>query len=237
MQENKFTTGLNGLDKLIGGIETGVITQFFGEFGSGKSILVQQLSVTVQLPKEKKGLEGRVIFLDCENTFYPDRIIKISKRFNLEYNEVLKNILYKRIWNFDEQIKILKIIKDYIKKYNVKLLIIDSLTTHLRGEYTGLDIIALRQSMLKKHLSELLDIASYYDIACVITNHVLSTTHDEKKWKLKPVGGNLIGYYCKYIIQLGKIGDKRFAKIYEESEEEKNYTLFTIKDDGLHDVG
>lgn len=54
-------TGGKQLDALLGGgIETGSITEFFGEFRSGKTQLMHTLCVTSQLSKESGGAEGRV---------------------------------------------------------------------------------------------------------------------------------------------------------------------------------
>lgn len=59
----RITTGSKELDGLIGGgVETGAITECFGEFGSGKSQIGFQLAVNVQLPVEQGGLNGQVIF-------------------------------------------------------------------------------------------------------------------------------------------------------------------------------
>jgi len=54
----KLTTGIPEFDRIINGIECGSITQIFGEFGTGKSIIAQQLCVTAQLPENKGGLEA-----------------------------------------------------------------------------------------------------------------------------------------------------------------------------------
>lgn len=49
------------MDALLGGgIETGSITEFFGEFRSGKTQLMHTLCVTSQLSRESGGAEGRV---------------------------------------------------------------------------------------------------------------------------------------------------------------------------------
>jgi DNA repair protein RAD51 len=46
----QLTTGSRELDRLLGGgIETGSITEVFGEFRSGKSQLCHQLAVTCQV--------------------------------------------------------------------------------------------------------------------------------------------------------------------------------------------
>ncbi|MFH7835707.1 MAG: helix-hairpin-helix domain-containing protein, partial [Candidatus Aenigmatarchaeota archaeon] len=58
----RITTGSKMLDSLIaGGVETQSITEFYGEFGSGKSQLCHQLAVNVQLPPEKGGLNGAAL--------------------------------------------------------------------------------------------------------------------------------------------------------------------------------
>ena len=54
-----MTTGSKELDKLLnGGIETGSITEIFGEFRTGKSQLCHTLAVTCQLPIDMGGAEG-----------------------------------------------------------------------------------------------------------------------------------------------------------------------------------
>ena len=52
----QVTTGSKELDKLLqGGIETGSITELFGEFRTGKSQLCHTLAVTCQLPIDMGG--------------------------------------------------------------------------------------------------------------------------------------------------------------------------------------
>ncbi|MCX6683689.1 MAG: helix-hairpin-helix domain-containing protein, partial [Methanoregula sp.] len=63
------------LDTLMGGgLETQAITEMYGEFGSGKSQIVHQMAVNVQLPEDQGGLNGSAIYIDTENTFRPERI-------------------------------------------------------------------------------------------------------------------------------------------------------------------
>ena len=51
-----LTTGSKDLDTLLGGgIESGSITEMFGEFRTGKTQLCHTLCVTCQLPKENGG--------------------------------------------------------------------------------------------------------------------------------------------------------------------------------------
>jgi len=65
-----ITTGSPALDLVIGGgIETGSITELFGEFRTGKSQLCHTLAVTCQLPIEMGGGEGKCLYIDTEGTF------------------------------------------------------------------------------------------------------------------------------------------------------------------------
>jgi hypothetical protein len=74
----RITTGSKALDKLIGGgVETQTITEFFGEYGSGKSQLCHQLAVNVQLPLERGGLNGGALYIDTENSLPYDEHVLI----------------------------------------------------------------------------------------------------------------------------------------------------------------
>ena len=67
----KVTTGSDSLDSILsGGIESGSITEVFGEFRTGKSQLAHTLCVTSQLPKDHRGGNGKVAFIDTDGTLY-----------------------------------------------------------------------------------------------------------------------------------------------------------------------
>lgn len=86
----KITTGSPVLDQLLGGgIETMSITEAFGQFRTGKTQLAHTLCVTTQLPKEKGGGNGKVIYIDTEGTFRPERIEQIAERFGLDGEQAL----------------------------------------------------------------------------------------------------------------------------------------------------
>jgi DNA repair protein RAD51 len=78
----QLSTGSKELDKLLnGGIETGSITEIFGEFRTGKTQLCHQLCVTCQLPVDQGGGEGKALYIDTEGTFRPERIKSIAERY------------------------------------------------------------------------------------------------------------------------------------------------------------
>lgn len=57
----KLTTGSGELDKLLGGgIETGSITELFGEFRTGKSQICHMLAVTCQVISTARTFRRRL---------------------------------------------------------------------------------------------------------------------------------------------------------------------------------
>ncbi|CAG8682808.1 11010_t:CDS:2, partial [Gigaspora rosea] len=87
-----ITTGSSKLNKLLGGgIESGSITEVFGEFRTGKSQLCHTLAVTCQLPVYNGGSEGKVIYIDTEGTFRPERLASIAEHYGMDLNQILDN--------------------------------------------------------------------------------------------------------------------------------------------------
>ena len=167
----RLTTGSDSFDNLLGGgLETQAITEAFGEWGSGKSQIAMQLSVNVQLPVDKGGLEGEALIIDSEHTFRPERVIQMAKRFELDPQKVLKNITIARAYSTDDQMIMAEKAMDLIKEKNIKLIVVDSLTSLFRSEYTGRGTLATRQQKLNRHLSTLHKLADLNNIVVYVTN-------------------------------------------------------------------
>ena len=156
----KITTGAQSLDSLLGGgIETGAMTELYGEFRTGKTQIAHQLCVTCQLPKSEGGLREdsednpvKIVYLDTEGTFRPERILNMAARFpSLDPQEVLKNILVGRCYNSDHQITLAEKVAKDAQTDNIKLLVVDSLISHFRAEYIGRGTLADRQQKLNQH--------------------------------------------------------------------------------------
>merc|ERR1719487_1647042 len=96
----KLSTGSGQLDGLLtGGVETGQITEVFGEFRCGKTQLCHTLCVTCQLPIDKGGAESKALYIDTEGTFRPERLKSIAERYELNSEDVLENVTYARAYN------------------------------------------------------------------------------------------------------------------------------------------
>ena len=211
----KLTTGCSSLDTLLnGGIETQSLTEFYGEFGSGKSQLCHQLCVTVQLGEAQGGLNGNVLYIDTEATFRPERVQQIAPRFGIKPSEVLKGIVYAEAYTSNHQTVLLENADEVIKENNIKLIIIDSVMSHFRSEYIGREMLANRQQQLNKHLHKLVRLSRAFNTATVITNQVMASPDAFFSKAVSPVGGHILGHMSHNRIFLRKgRNNMRIAKL------------------------
>lgn len=155
-----LSTGSSELDKLLGGgLETGSITEIFGEFRTGKTQLCHTLAVTCQLPIDKGGGEGKCLYIDTEGTFRPERLIATAERFGLNGDEALENVAYARAYNSDHQTALLIQAAAMMAESRYALLIVDSATGLYRTDFSGRGELSARQMHLARFLRNLLRLA------------------------------------------------------------------------------
>jgi DNA repair protein RadB len=213
-EENRIMTGSHDLNKwLEGGYENDVITLFYGPPGSGKSNFV--LLAACHLAKKGK----KVIFIDSEGGFSIDRIKQISGGLP-EF--ILKNIIIFKPIEFNEQKNAFSKMFKEIKSSNIGLIIIDSMTMLYRLELAearkkGYDEVQRVNSDLAKQLRLLFEISRRKEIPILITSQVYSDFLSEEDWMagkeagVNVVGGDLLKYWCKCIIELQNKNGKRKA--------------------------
>eukprot|EP00954_Amorphochlora_amoebiformis_P022849 1356189-Amorphochlora_amoeboformis.AAC.2 len=193
-----LTTGSKELDKLLnGGIETGSITEIFGEFRTGKTQLCHTLCVTSQLSIEDGGAEGKTLFIDTEGTFRPERLVRIAEKYGLKAEDVLDNVAYARAYNSDHQNQLLLQASAMMIESRYALVIVDSATALYRTDYQGRAELAMRQMHLAKFLRSLAQLADEFGVAVVITNQVVSSVDGASMFvsnPIKPVGGNIMAH-------------------------------------------
>lgn len=238
----KLSTGCKAFDDMLkGGFETGSISECFGEFGSSKSQIAHALAVRVQLPKDQGGSEGSVIFLDGESTFRPERIMQMATGAGLDTDETLKNIKVARAFNSDHQMLLAEksedIIKEGINDKPVRLLIVDSLTSHFRADFSGRGQLADRQQKLNRHMHTLMKLANQYNICVYVTNQVMAKPDMFFGDPTAAIGGNIVGHNSQTRIYLrkGKKGT-RVAKLIDSPWIEDSECIFMVTEKGLEDV-
>lgn len=232
-----ISTGSEEVDNLFGGgIETQAVTEIFGEFGSGKTQLAHQISVNVQLPEEKAGLDGKAIYIDTENTFRPRRIESMAKEVGIDPEEALQNILVAKPGNTDQQIITAEKAQEIVEERNVKLVIVDTVTSLFRAEYIGRDTLAERQQKLGQHLLTLHRIADQNNVAVLVTNQVQANPDAFVGDSAQPIGGHILGHSATTRIYLRKSrGSRRIARIVDSPELPEGEAVFKITNKGISD--
>ncbi len=236
----KLTTGSESFNNLLGGgLETQAMTEFYGEFGSGKTQIAHQLAVNVQLPPEKGGLNGSVIMIDTENTFRPERIKGMAEGAELDYEDVLKNIHVARAYNSNHQILLVekaKEIADGLKDTEkpVRLMIIDSATAHFRSEYVGRGTLADRQQKINIHLHGALKFADLNNAVVMITNQVMVRPDAFFGDPTRAIGGHIVGHNATFRLYLRKSkGEKRIARLVDSPNLPEAEAVFSVLLEGI----
>ncbi|MGB9826907.1 DNA repair and recombination protein RadA [Thermosphaera chiliense] len=233
----KITTGSKSLDDLLGGgIETKTITEFYGEYGSGKTQICHQLSVNVQLPPERGGLSGKAVYVDTEGTFRWERIEAMARGLGLEPDQVMDNIFYMRAYNSDHQVSIIDDLFTFVPKNDVRLVVVDSVTSHFRAEFPGREHLAERQQKLNAHLHQLMRLAEAFNIAVVVTNQVMARPDVFYGDPTTAVGGHVLAHTPGVRIQLRRSkGNKRIARVVDAPHLPEGEAVFIITEEGIRD--
>jgi DNA repair protein RadA len=235
----RCTTGSKSLDGLLsGGIETQAVTEIAGEFGSGKSQLCHTLSVTANMPQANGGLGGNVIFIDTENTFRPERIHQIAESYGItDPEKILSSIFVCKIYNSSHLEFVIKNLAKYLEEFRASLVIIDSIISLHRAEFSGRGTLWDRQQRLNSMLHRLSRLAEVYNIAFVLTNQVQSNPDATFAGDpTKVAGGNIMAHATTYRIFFRKAGHNRIAVMQDSPYHEYGSVKFTISEKGVVDT-
>ena len=235
---NRLTTNSSTLDEILaGGIEPGSVTEFYGEYRTGKTQIAHQLCVNVQLPYEEGGLEGNALYIDTEATFRPERIIQMADAKDLDYNKTLKNITVGRAYNSDHQVLLIQEASKIIKEKNIKLVVVDSIIGHFRSEYIGRGTLANRQQTLNVHIHDLLRLTEVFEeLAVMFTNQVSSKPDVFYGNPTVATGGHIIAHGATVRIYLRKgKGEQRVAKMIDAPHLPEAEAVFSITEEGIKD--
>lgn len=232
----RCTTFSKNLDTLLaGGIETQAVTEFYGEFGSGKTQICHTVCVSSQLPMEQSGLGGAALYIDTESTFRPERIAQIAKARELDVDSILANIHVAKIYNASHLELIVRAMGSLIQQNNIKLVIVDSIISLHRAEFMGRGTLSERQQKLNAIMHRLKRISEIYNVAVIITNQVQATPDTFFGDPTKAAGGNIIGHASTYRIYLRKAGQERKAIMIDSPMHPYGDTNFMVTEAGVTD--
>ena len=236
-QVGRITTGSKELDALIGGgVETMEINECYGKFSSGKSQIGFQLSLNAQKPVEQGGLGGRVLFIDSESTFRPERIKQLAESAGMDADAALKNILVARAVNSDHQMVLVDKAEEMVRENNIRLIVVDSLTSHFRADYIGRGALGDRQQKLNKHIHTLQKLADKFNLAVYITNQVMDNPGIMFGDPATPIGGHVLAHAATYRIYLRKgKEEKRIARLVDSPNMPEGECVFKVTPKGIAD--
>src|SRR6266702_1522357 len=235
----RLTTGSKAFDELVGGgLETQTITEVYGEYGVGKSILCHQLAVNVQLPLDKGGLNGGALYLDTEQTFRPEWIVRMAKSAGLEPTDAASRIIYSEAYNSDHQMLLLEKADQIIKDNNIRVIIIDSLTSHFRSEYLGREMLAERQQRLNNHMHRLIRLARGFNAVAIVTNQVIAKPDQFFANSVDAVGGHIVAHtsHTRVFLRRAANGPIRLARLVSSPYLPEGERIIKVTEGGIVDV-
>jgi len=188
-------TGIKCIDSSIGGgISPETVTLIYGEPETGKTTLAMQCAVNCALQNLK------VLFVDCDNTFYAKRLSQISGD---RFDEVAEKIMLVKPKDFREQTALIDCIQDYATK-NVGLIIFDTFTSLYGAKVSESPSKAKAFSVnreLNRQLAILAQTVKVRKIPLVITSQVRSVFTDESV-SVRPVATRVLKFWADTIIAL-----------------------------------
>ena len=231
---HKITTGCGVFDSMIGGgFESGCITEVYGGFGVGKTQLAHLLVVRALL--EDKN--NKAIMLDTENTFRADRIRDFAKANGVDEEDALSRIFVARAFNSDHQMLMVDEVERLLQREKgYRILVVDSLTSHFRAEYSGRGTLAVRQQRLNEHMHKLLKLADLYNLVVLVTNQVSASPGVLYGDPTVPVGGNIVGHSStvRIYMRYGKEGSI-YAKLVDSPNMPQSDCNYYVTRDGFEE--
>ncbi|SMN20292.1 similar to Saccharomyces cerevisiae YDR004W RAD57 Protein that stimulates strand exchange by stabilizing the binding of Rad51p to single-stranded DNA [Maudiozyma saulgeensis] len=199
-----FTSGDMEIDSLLGGgIHTKSITEIFGESSTGKSQLLMQLCLNVQLPVEKGGLGGKCVYITTEGDLPTSRLNGIldSRPDWKDFGVSQANIFTVSCFDLVSQEHILNVQLPILLERNkgqIKLIIIDSISHHMRVELETKSFSESQDNRyyVDKMAENLLQLSKQYSTAIVVANQV-----GDKPLTERPE--NFVHHFMDYDYQLG----------------------------------
>lgn len=219
---DRLSTGLPRLDKCIdGGFERGIITEIYGEPGSGKTNLVLFTSI-------KSTESGKVIFIDTEGVS-SERISQMTRA-----GSRLSNLKFFRIRSYEEQLESVPKILNLIQSMdNVVLLVFDTITVHYRAEREiRAELRKKTSNTLITQIEMLSNVALSKDIPVILVNQVYM---DKTTSEAQPVGGSALSHIAKAIFRIQKLGSGRreLVVVKHRSLPEDVKCSFVITENGI----
>jgi len=222
-------TGSKCIDEAIGGgILPETVTLIYGEPETGKTTLAMQCAVNCAVQKLK------VLYVDCDNTFYAKRLSQIAKE---QFDEVAERIVLVKPKDFKEQTAVIDQIQDYTA--NVGLIIIDTFNSlySARVAESSTKAFSINRE-LNRQLAILAQTVKIQKIPVIITSQVRSVL-SEQTASVRPVATRVLKFWADTIIALKPTHNRQTIKTVLEKAKEigQEITCYVqIGESGIQDT-
>jgi DNA repair protein RadB len=226
--ETKISTGTAPMDWLLdGGYEKDILTCIYGPPGSGKTNLAMLCIVNSVLASKKK-----VVYIDTEGNFSVARLQQLCPQ---AYEEALAQIIFLRPINFEEQAKAFEKLRSIVDERKIGLIVLDSAAMLYRLELgRNRDVYSVNREF-GVQLSYLTEIARRKHIPVIVTNQVYADLDDNNNTKI--VGGDILRYSSKCLIELKRFGGTRVAILRKHrSLPDERSIAFRIVEHGIEEI-
>jgi DNA repair protein RadA len=231
-----IATKCDEVDNLIsGGVRPEATYEVYGEFGAGKTQFCNSLTV------ETIHDGNNIIWIDCEDTFKPNRIAEMLKAREYaeddeEVSEYLNQITYLYCPNTEQLMGTINGLSKILDAKKPKLVILDGAIGQFREEYLGRGTLAERQMQIARLMSHIKNISFYFRCAVVFTNQVQSDPSMMFGDPIKPIGGNVVAHASTYRLYFKKSGKKRLARMIDSPEHAMADAEYILDAKGMSNV-
>jgi DNA repair protein RadB len=209
---------------LEGGYEKDCITTIYGPAGSGKTNLCL-------LALAQSNASQKAIYIDTEGSLSLPRLKQITS----DWKGVLERTIILQPTSFLEQKKVFEKLRALVTN-KISVIIVDSIAMLYRLEMGVTKNIQQVNRDLGTQLAYLTQLARKQHIPIIITNQVYSDFEEKDKYKM--VGGDLLKYASKCLIELQRTEQGRKAVLHKHRSIEENKAVqFRIVDEGLVEDG
>ena len=226
----KILTGCGCIDSNTeGGFSQGSVILIYGEPETGKSTLAMQCAVNCAMQNLK------VLFVDCDNTFSPKRLLQLSAG---KFDEVAERIILVRPTDFREQTVVADRLSDYTAK-GFGLVIIDTITGLYRArvaETSGKAFGVSRE--LNRQIANIAQTAKLQKIPVILISQVHGVFSETSEGSVAPVATRVLKFWADEIIAMKPTENAQVIKaVLEETPRRPRETVcyLRIEESGIHD--